>query len=77
MTNSYNQSYRGAGRSKSTTTTSVQPEMEIVLNKQEVIYTDQDNRHYLLLEYKQIIELIGCIIMRYWKLMMVLKKCIE
>jgi hypothetical protein len=49
MTNSYNQSYRGGGRSKSTTTTSVQPEMEIVLNKQEVIYTDQDNRHLLII----------------------------
>jgi hypothetical protein len=48
MTNSYNQSYRGAGRSK-TTTTSVQPEMEIVLNKREVIYTDQDNRHVLVI----------------------------
>jgi hypothetical protein len=49
MINSYNQSYRGAGRSKSTTTTSVQPEMEIVLSKQEVIYTDQDNRHVLVI----------------------------
>jgi hypothetical protein len=49
MTNSYNQSYRGTGRSKSTTTTSVQPEMEIVLSKQEVIYTDQDNRHVLVI----------------------------
>jgi beta-lactamase class D len=43
MTNSYNQSYRGAGRSK-TTTTSVQPEMEIVLNKQEVIYTNENGK---------------------------------
>lgn len=49
MINSYNQSYRGAGRSKTTTTTSVQPEMEIVLSKQEVIYTDQDNRHFLVI----------------------------
>lgn len=48
MINSYNQSYRGAGKSKPTTT-SVQPEMEIVLNKQEVIYTDQDNRHVLVI----------------------------
>ncbi len=48
MINSYNQSYRGAGRSK-TTTTSVQPEMEIVLNKQEVIYTDADNKHHLVI----------------------------
>jgi hypothetical protein len=48
MINSYNQSYRGAGRSK-TTTTSVQPEMEIVLNKQEVIYTDVDNKHHLVI----------------------------
>jgi hypothetical protein len=49
MINSYNQSYRGAGRSKTVKTTSVQPEMEIVLNKQEVIYTDQDNRHVLVI----------------------------
>ena len=49
MTNSYNQSYRGTGRSKSTTTTSVQPEMEIVLSKQEVIYTDVDNKHHLII----------------------------
>jgi hypothetical protein len=49
MINSYNQSYRGAGRSKTTITTSVQPEMEIVLNKREVIYTDQDNRHVLVI----------------------------
>ena len=49
MTNSYNQSYRGAGRSKTTTTTSVEPGMEIVLSKQEVIYTDQDNRHVLVI----------------------------
>jgi hypothetical protein len=44
--NHYKQSYRGTGRS---TTTNVQPEMEIVLSKQEVIYTDQDNRHVLVI----------------------------
>ncbi len=49
MINSYNQSYRGAGRSKTTTTTSVKPEMEIVLSKQEVIYTDADNKHHLII----------------------------
>jgi hypothetical protein len=49
MINSYNQSYRGAGRSKTTTTTSVEHGMEIVLSKQEVIYTDQDNRHFLVI----------------------------
>ena len=43
---SYKQGYRGSGKS---TTKSVQPEMEIVLNKQEVIYTDQDNRHVLVI----------------------------
>jgi hypothetical protein len=42
----YHRNYRGAGR---TTTTNVQPGMEIVLNKQEVIYTDQDNRHVLVI----------------------------
>ena len=41
----YHNSYRGAGR---TTTTNVQPGMEIVLSKQEVIYTDKDNRHLLV-----------------------------
>jgi hypothetical protein len=45
MINSYNQSYRGAGKSKATTTTSVQPEMEIVLSKQEIIYTDPVEKH--------------------------------
>lgn len=44
---SYKQVYRGLG--KNTTTTNVQPEMEIVLNKREVIYTDQDNRHVLVI----------------------------
>jgi hypothetical protein len=49
MINSYNQSYRGAGKSKATTTTSVQPEMEIVLSKQEIIYTDPDEKHVLVI----------------------------
>ena len=49
MINSYNQSYRGAGKSKATTTTSVQPEMEIVLNKQEVIYTDAEDVKHLII----------------------------
>lgn len=44
---SYKQGYRGSG--KSTTTKSVQPEMEIVLSKQEVIYTDEDNKHHLVI----------------------------
>lgn len=49
MINSYKQSYRGTGKSKPTTTKSVQPEMEIVLSKQEVIYTDEDNKHHLVI----------------------------
>lgn len=44
---SYKQGYRGVG--KSTTTTNVQPQMEIVLNKREVIYTDQEDRHVLVI----------------------------
>lgn len=44
MINHYKQSYRGAGKS----TTTIQPEMEIVLNKQEVIYTDDRDRHVLI-----------------------------
>jgi hypothetical protein len=40
MINSYNQSYRGTGRSKTVKTKSVEPGMEIVLSKQEIIYTD-------------------------------------
>lgn len=43
--NHYKQGYRGSSKS----TTNIQPEMEIVLNKQEVIYTDQDNRHVLVI----------------------------
>jgi hypothetical protein len=43
----YHNSYRGAGRA--TTTNNTQPGMEVVLNKQEVIYTDQDNRHVLVI----------------------------
>ena len=39
---SYKQGYRGVG--KSTTTTNVQPEMEIVLNKREVIYTNENGK---------------------------------
>jgi len=49
MTNSYNQSYRGAGRRKTIKTTSVEPGMEIVLSKQEVIYTDPDGKHVLVI----------------------------
>lgn len=49
MINSYNQSYRGAGRSKTIKTTSVEPGMEIVLSKQEVIYTDPDEKHVLVI----------------------------
>jgi|688.fasta_scaffold2463757_2 hypothetical protein len=49
MTNSYNQSYRGAGKSKTVKTTSVQPEMEIVLNKREVIYTDAEDVKHLII----------------------------
>lgn len=45
---SYKQGYRGRGSSQSTTT-NVQPEMEIVLNKREVIYTDQEDRHVLVI----------------------------
>lgn len=45
MINSYNQkSYRGAGRSKTIKTTSTQPGMEIVLNKREVIYTNENGK---------------------------------
>jgi hypothetical protein len=43
----YHNSYRGAGRITSTNNT--QPGMEVVLSKQEVIYTDQDNRHVLVI----------------------------
>jgi hypothetical protein len=49
MINSYNQSYRGAGRSKTVKTTSVEPGMEIVISKQEVIYTDPDEKHVLVI----------------------------
>jgi hypothetical protein len=49
MINSYNQSYRGAGRSKTKTTKSVEPGMEIVLSKQEIIYTDPDEKHVLVI----------------------------
>lgn len=44
MINSYNQSYRGAGRSKTKTTKSVEPGMEIVISKQEVIYTNENGK---------------------------------
>lgn len=47
MINSYSQSYRGGGKPKKTT--SVQPEMEIVLNKQEVIYTDAEDVKHLII----------------------------
>lgn len=49
MINSYNQSYRGAGRSKTVKTTSVKSEMEIVLSKQEVIYTDAEDVKHLII----------------------------
>jgi len=44
---SYKQGYRGSG--KSTTTKSVQPGMEIVLNKGEVIYTDAEDVKHLII----------------------------
>lgn len=44
---SYKQGYRGSG--KSTTTKSVQPGIEIVLNKQEVIYTDAEDVKHLII----------------------------
>jgi hypothetical protein len=51
MTNSYSyrQSYRGTSQSTTSTTTSVEPGMEIVLSKQEVIYTDPDGKHVLVI----------------------------
>mgnify|MGYP003441224911 CR=1 FL=1 len=47
---SYKQGYRGSG--KSTTTKSVQPGIEIVLNKQEVIYTDAEDVKHLINTFK-------------------------
>ena len=44
---SYKHGYRGGG--KSSTTKSVQPGMEIVLNKGEVIYTDAEDVKHLII----------------------------
>jgi len=44
----YHRNYRGTGKGKITTTTSV-PEMEIVLNKREVIYTDAEDVKHLII----------------------------
>ena len=45
----YHRNYRGVGKGKSTTTKSVQPGMEIVLNKREVIYTDAEDVKHLII----------------------------
>ena len=46
----YHRSYRGRGTGSSqSTTTSVEPGFEIVLSKQEVIYTDTSDKHVLII----------------------------